>query len=140
MMTTSGKAWTDMPKKPSLLKPSGNDVVIRNSLAIKKLNRQMAKLDPEKQTALIDEKDRLMHEMWAACRHESVVYNPGMKTRIGPDPLPLRFCTSCGFDEASPTKKFKVLVPRRGRAIVRLEGQEFSIRLGETLRRTGINL
>jgi hypothetical protein len=130
-----------MPKKESKCKPSGYDVVIRNSVAIKKLNRAMDKASLKKRGALIDEKDRLMHEMWKACPHESVADGETM-TRPGPgaEPIPnrFRFCTSCGFDEAP--SQLKILVPRQGRTIARLESPAFSAKLGETLRRTGINL
>lgn len=128
-----------MPKK-SLLKPSGYDVVIRNRNAIQDINRKLKKASGTREKKLIDEKDRLMWEMWKACPHDSVAYNPGYRTSLGPDPLPLRFCTSCGFDEASRTKRFKTLTPRDGRTIAKMDDQAFAAKLGQTLRWTGINI
>ena len=127
-------------EKTSACKPSGYDVVIRNSLAIKKLNRALDKASPKKRQAMIDEKDRLMHEMWDACPHESVADGATL-TRPGPGakpiPNPFRFCTSCGYDEAP--SEIDLLGSRKGRTIKRLESTAFTAKLNETLRRTGIN-
>lgn len=128
-----------MPKKSSLLKPSGYDVVIRNMLAVRKINRRIGKADPKTRDRLLVEKDRLMEEMWAACPHESVVRSDEVKTVWGPEPVPACFCTSCGLYEASPSRRFKALKPRAGRTIVLANGQIFSVNLGRTLLRTGIN-
>lgn len=125
-----------------MLKPSPYDVVIRNSLAIKNLNKLIGKR-PKSRDALIDKKERLMHEMWQACPHESVAHGIFL-TRPGPGAEPiattLRLCTSCGFDEGPKNGRFKVLTRRKGRFISRLSEPGFRDTLGETLRRTGINL
>jgi len=132
-----------MPKKPSLCRPSGYDVVIRNSNAIKDLNKRIGKAGPKKRDALIDEKERLMHEMWKACPHESVMHGV-LQTRPGPgaEPIPttLRVCTSCGFDETPKSGRFNILTRRKDRFISRPGESGFRDTLGETLRRTGINL
>ena len=130
-------------EKTSACKPSGYDVVIRNSLAIKKLNRAMDKASPKKRQAMIDEKERLMQEMWQACPHESIAHGT-FRTRPGPGAEPiattLRICTSCGFDEGQKNGRFKVLTRRKGRFISRPSEPGFRDTLNETLRRTGINL
>src|SRR5688572_15824245 len=127
----------------SILKPSGYDVVIRNSNAIKDLNRRIGKAAPKKRDALIDEKERLMREMWQACPHESVMHG-ALRSRPGPGAEPietvLRVCTSCGFDEPRKNGRFKVLTRRKDRFISRPGESGFRDTLGETLRRTGINL
>jgi len=127
-----------MPKKRSLLKPSGYDVVIRVTLAIKKINRDIGKAGVKSRQRLIDEKDRLMREMWKACPHESVCHTDAFRTHPKIPSRPLRFCTSCGFDEAG--RPFKILRCRRGRTLDRRPDAEFKVKLGETLRRTGINM
>ena len=129
-----------MPKKASKCRPSGYDVVIRNSNAIKDLNKRIGKAPSKKRDALMDEKERLMEEMWAACPHESVIHDPGREVRPGFTTPPFRICTSCGFDEGSKDGRFSILKPKRGRTIAHPERQEITAKLGETLRRTGINL
>lgn len=129
-----------MPKPRPLLKPSGYDVVIRNRNAIRAINRKLARASPSEGARLVDEKDRLMREMWAACPHDAVIYDPAMKTTLGPKPLPTRLCTGCGLDESSRAERFKTLKTRKGRTIERLEGQAFAIKLGQVLRATGINV
>jgi|GEM_PF-3250793 len=131
-----------MRKKP-LCKPSGYDVVIRNSLIIRNLNKRMKKTGPNKSQAMIDEKERLMQEMWQACPHESVMHGT-LLSRPGPGAEPiatvLRVCTSCGFDDVRKNGRFKVLTRRKGRFISRPGESGFRDTLGETLRRTGINI
>ena len=119
-------------KDASVCKPSGYDVVIRNSNAIKDLNGKLG--------ALLDKKERLMEEMWAACPHESVVRSDEvLSTLFGPTPVPSCFCTSCGLYEQSREGRFKALKPKRGRTVVTVPRAEFSAKFGETTKRTGIN-
>ncbi|HJV32437.1 MAG TPA: hypothetical protein VJ694_00250 [Patescibacteria group bacterium] len=127
-------------KKPSLLKPSGYDVVIRNTLAMRRINRKLDKAEADDRDALLVEKDRLMEEMWRACPHESVVRCDDVRsTLFGPKPVPTCLCTSCGLYEQSASGRFPALKRKRGRTIVTLARSAFSARLGETLKRTGIN-
>lgn len=130
-------------RRKSLCKPSGYDVVIRNSNAIKDLNKRMPKVGPKKREALIEEKDRLMREMWKACPHESVMHG-ALQSRPAPGAEPiatvLRVCTSCGFDEPRKNGRFRILTRREGRFISRPGESGFRDTLGETLRRTGINI
>jgi hypothetical protein len=127
-------------RSPSALKPSGYDVVIRNSLAIRGLNRKMRKLPEAERAPLIDEKERLMAEMWASCPHESVIHDPGKEFRPGHKTRPFRFCTSCGFDEGPNGNRYAILKAKRGRTIAKPDRQGIAARLGETLKRTGINI
>ncbi|HTK59922.1 MAG TPA: hypothetical protein VL283_01825 [Candidatus Baltobacteraceae bacterium] len=129
-----------MAKKKPVCKPSGYDVVISASLAIKALNKRITMAWPKARGPLIDEKDKLMHAMWEACPHDSVA-DGELQTRPGPGAEPiarsLRFCTSCGFDETPP---FKILVRRKGRTIARFVGPAFRAKLDATLLFTGINI
>lgn len=122
-----------------MLKPSGYDVVIRNSLAINKLNRRMDKADPKKRDALIDEKERLMQEMWKACPHESITQCDEVQTAFG-GTVRMRLCTSCGLDETSRNGRFRILTRRKKQFISRPSFAGFRDTLRETLRRTGINI
>lgn len=129
-----------MPRRTNALKPSGYDVVIRNSLAIKAINAKLSKkAKPKDADALMTEKDRLIDEMQAACPHESILRCDDVRTTFGPEPVPTALCTSCGQYEQSPRKRFKTL-KRGGKAVVKVNRQEFAVRLGKTLRFTGINV
>jgi len=129
-----------MPKG-SVLKPSAYDVVIRNRNAIRRLN---AKIGAAKTAAaygrLVDEKDRLMREMWAACPHGEIAHCEGAKTSLGPDPMPMRVCVCCGESELEPNGTFEVLKRKRGRKLTRFDPQAFAVKLGQTLLATGINI
>lgn len=124
-----------MRRRTSALKPSGYDVVIRNMLAMKRINARLPKIQDGERDALLTEKDRLIDEMQAACPHESVVRCPSARISLSPKPVEARLCTSCGLYEL----RAAVLVRRRGRRIVTHDLPTFSTKLGETLRRTGIN-
>lgn len=129
-------------KNASVLKPSGYDVVIRNRNAIQRINRRFKKARGAEEKKLIDEKDRLLHEMWKACPHDVVIEGiAALRTPTGPIPMPMRFCTSCGeCDEPRTDGAYKLLKPRRGRAITELDEASFSARLHKTLLWTGYNI
>jgi hypothetical protein len=112
---------------------------MRNRNAIKDINRRIsaAKTAMARQR-LIDMKDRLMHEMWQACPHELIAHASAVKTTKGP--CRMRFCTSCGFDESVTSGSFMILIWRPGRKLTRFEARDFSVKLGQTLRWTGINI
>ena len=125
--------------KPSL-KPSGYDVVIRNVVAIKRINREAARADARKRDVLLTEKDRLIDEMQTACPHESVVRCDDVRSSLfGPRGMPTSLCTSCGLYEQPPTGAFTALKGKRGRSILPFARADFLEKLGEVLRRTGIN-
>ena len=126
--------------RKSALKPSGYDVVIRNVNAIKDINRKASAASSKKRDALLTEKDRLIDEMQAACPHESVVRCDEVRSSLyGPKDMLTRLCTSCGFYEQPPSGTFTVLKPKRGRSILAATRDGFAQKLGEVLRRTGIN-
>lgn len=129
-----------MPKKRTLLKPSGYDIVIRNRDRIHDINARLgSRTRRGPRQPLIDEKDRLIHEMWAACPHEDVAHVEVIMTAKGQRRM--RFCTSCGLDEDQhPNGRFAVLKRRPGRKFKRFGAEAFTDRLRETIRWTGINL
>jgi hypothetical protein len=107
---------------------------------MKAINRKLAKATETERDALLTEKDRLMEEMWAACPHESVARCDEVRSSLfGPKDVPTRLCTSCGFYEQPADGTFKVLKPKRGRSVMLFTRDAFSVKLGEVLRRTGIN-
>lgn len=131
-----------MPRKTkgSALKPSGYDVVIRNVVAIKRINAKLDKASTARRDGLLTEKDRLIDEMQAACPHGWILRCDGAKSALfGPKPVQARLCASCGMYEQPADGRFMFLTGKRRRVIAAVERDEFVIRLDRTLRFTGIN-
>lgn len=89
---------------------------------------------------LIERKERLMRRMIETCPHALLVESADIRTMSGVDPAPRRCCIDCGEMDRARNGRFRRLPKSAGRSVERVDAEAFTSRLGDTLRRTGINL